>query len=322
MINASRPTGSADWVRQVDLLTLRIFLSAIEGGQIGLAAAREHIVASAATKRIQELENLAGVQLLVRTPKGVHASAAGEVLAAHARAIFGTLDAAHADISKFARGDRGTVIVGSLRWVIRAHLAQEIASFGRTHPGVSVQLREESGTPVVLQSLAQGAIDVAVIIELPGLDTRDVDLVRFRNDQLVAVLPEGHWLATRSQLAFRELLDEELIGFAPPAPLTPALQQIAREMGCTVRVKFAAQSVEVAYSFVQAGLGVTILPSCTLPPDLESVTAVPLDEPWARCDLSVATARGRPLRPETDAFIAHLVAHGRSAEPLAVIRAR
>ncbi|GAA4353806.1 LysR family transcriptional regulator [Variovorax defluvii] len=299
-------SARTDWVRQADLLSLRIFLSAIEDGQIGLAASREHLVASAATKRIQELENLAGVQLLVRTAKGVKASAAGEVLAAHARTVFATLEAAQADMSRFANGDRGIVIVGSLRWVIRANLAQEIASFGRSHPGVSVRLREEPGTPVVLQSLAQGAIDVAVIIQLPGLDTTGADLACFRRDQLVAVLPEGHALEGRTSLRFHELLDDEFIGFAPPAPLMPALHKIAQGIGREIKVKFAAQSVEVAYSFVRAGLGVAIMPMCTLPPDIESVTAVPVDEAWAQCDMCIATARGRPLKPPVEAFIAHL----------------
>jgi DNA-binding transcriptional LysR family regulator len=303
-------TASTDWIRQVDLLTLKIFLCAIEDGQIGRAAAREHLVPSAATKRIQDLENLAGVQLLVRTPKGVRASCAGEVLATHARGVLATLEAAQADMSRFAHGERGTVIVGSLRWVIRAHLAQEIASFGRMHPGIAVQLREEPGTPVVLRALTDGTLDVAVIIQLPGLDVQDVHLERFRSDQLMAVLPQGHRFSGRSRLKYAELLEEELIAFAAPAPLTPALHALAREIGLELRVKFAAQSVEVAYSFVLAGLGATILPSCTLPPDLGAVSAVPLDESWARCDMSVATARGLPVRPAADLFIAHLLGPG------------
>ena len=68
-------------IRQVDLFTLRLFLSAIEEQQIGRAAIRENIAASTATKRIQDLEEIAGVRLLERTPKGVSASPAGAVLA-------------------------------------------------------------------------------------------------------------------------------------------------------------------------------------------------------------------------------------------------
>jgi DNA-binding transcriptional LysR family regulator len=64
-------------VRRIDLFTLKLFLSTVEEGQIGRAAVREHIVASAATKRIQDLEELAGLRLLDRNPKGVVPSAAG-----------------------------------------------------------------------------------------------------------------------------------------------------------------------------------------------------------------------------------------------------
>lgn len=57
-------------IRQVDLLTLKLFLSAVEEQQIGLAAIRENVAASTATKRIQELEDVAGIKLLERGPKG------------------------------------------------------------------------------------------------------------------------------------------------------------------------------------------------------------------------------------------------------------
>ena len=58
-------------VRRVDLFSLKLFLTAIEEGQIGRAAAREYIAPSAATKRIQDLEDLAGVKLFDRNAKGV-----------------------------------------------------------------------------------------------------------------------------------------------------------------------------------------------------------------------------------------------------------
>ncbi len=68
------------FLRRVDLFTLRLFLAAIDEGRIGRAAEREHIVPSAATRRIQDLEELAGLQLFERNPRGVAPSAAGRVV--------------------------------------------------------------------------------------------------------------------------------------------------------------------------------------------------------------------------------------------------
>src|SRR5262245_45086075 len=102
-------------IRQVDLFTLRLFLSVIEERQIGRAAIRENIAASTATKRIQDLEEIAGVKLLERTPRGVAPSPAGDVLSRHVRAIFGHLDDMRTEISAFSDGVRGELVVASAR---------------------------------------------------------------------------------------------------------------------------------------------------------------------------------------------------------------
>ena len=49
--------------RRVDLFTLRLFPTVVEEGQIRKAAVRENIAPSAATKRIQDLEEIAGLPL-------------------------------------------------------------------------------------------------------------------------------------------------------------------------------------------------------------------------------------------------------------------
>src|ERR1700758_4417112 len=104
-------------IRQVDLFTLRLFLSAVEEQQIGRAAIRENIAASTATKRIQDLEDIAGVELLERNPKGVVPTPAGEVLVRYIRMIFGNLDSMRAEIAAFSEGIRGELTVASARTI-------------------------------------------------------------------------------------------------------------------------------------------------------------------------------------------------------------
>src|SRR5690606_31710077 len=98
-----------------DLFTLKLFLSAAEEQQIGRAAIRENIAASTATKRIQDFEEIAGIQLLERTPKGVVATAAGEVVLRYIRKLFADLDGMRGEIAAFSEGLRGEVFVASAR---------------------------------------------------------------------------------------------------------------------------------------------------------------------------------------------------------------
>src|SRR2546426_12788046 len=68
------------FLKRADLLTLKLFLSAIEERQIGRAAERENLVPSAATRRIHELDDLAGPRLPHRSAKGAVSTPAGEAL--------------------------------------------------------------------------------------------------------------------------------------------------------------------------------------------------------------------------------------------------
>lgn len=142
-------------LRQVDFFTLRLFLSAVEEGQIGRAALRENIAPSAATKRIQELEDVVGLRLLERTPKGVILSPAGEVLVRHIRQIFTNVDELRAELSAFSEGVRGEVSVASARSIIAPYLAHEFGAYIRDYPLVDLIVREVENAAIV-QAVAQG----------------------------------------------------------------------------------------------------------------------------------------------------------------------
>ena len=121
-------------IRRVDLFTLKLFLSVVEERQIGRAAIRENIAASAATKRIQDLEDVAGIRLFDRNPKGVVTSQAGEVLARHIRVMFASLDEIRRDIGELTEGVSGHVGISATSAIIIQFLAREIADFTRDFP--------------------------------------------------------------------------------------------------------------------------------------------------------------------------------------------
>ena len=56
---------------RLDPTSLKLFISVVEEGTIAAAADREHIAASAVSKRIGELEASLCTELLSRTNKGV-----------------------------------------------------------------------------------------------------------------------------------------------------------------------------------------------------------------------------------------------------------
>ena len=291
-------------IRQVDLFTLRLFLSAVEEQQIGRAAIRENIAPSTATKRIQDLEDIAGVKLLERGPKGVVPSPAGAVLVRYARMIFDNIEGMRSEISAFTEGMRGQVTLASARSIIVPFLARELGDYARDFPMVDLVLREIENAEIV-EAVSRGDADIGVFAMAYELELGDVDVTPYRRDRLVAVVPRLHPLSERASVTFADLLPENLI---PVSAMMGAFRAAAKRLGQEYTPAFSVRSAGVAISLVQAKLGVTVVPECLLGHDLfEQAASIELAEPWAVRTIHIATARGRVLSQPVRALMKQLL---------------
>ena len=84
--------------RKFDLTSLQLFVAVCECKSIAQAAEVENITASAISKRVTQLEQLAGAPLVVRTRSGVAPTKAGNTLLEHARKILRNLDQIERDL--------------------------------------------------------------------------------------------------------------------------------------------------------------------------------------------------------------------------------
>ncbi|HYF16756.1 MAG TPA: LysR family transcriptional regulator [Ramlibacter sp.] len=295
-------------VRQVDLLTLKLFLTVMEERQVGRAAARENLAASAATRRIQDLEEVMGVQLFERTPRGVTPTAAGQVLARHLTGVFGTFEDIRRDLEAFTEGVRGTIRVASTGSLISLYLAREIGEFAQGFPQVDIDLREAINSEVA-RLATTGEVDVGVFVMAPGAVTDDLDCMEYRTDRLIALVPRDHPLAERQHVKAAELLGQNLVALPPYASLMGQIRQAALEAGLEFKPKYTVNSVYAATSLVRAGQGVTIQPEHMVSrQDEEWVRSIALDEPWAQRRILLGTQRDRPRSTATRNFLAQLAA--------------
>lgn len=304
-------------VRRGDLFTLKLFLSAIEEGQIGRAAEREHVVPSAATRRIQELEEIAGFRLLDRNAKGVVPSAAGQIVARHARAALATLDEMYRELSALTEGRAGYISIVATRLLIVYFLAAEIGRFTRERPSVEVALREESYTGT-LQALLAGEAELAVYdtrgtqSEIEGIESLEC-----RRDSLVAVIPISHPMACTSSVSLQSLLDQNLIGTRPGSCLMTNLRDAAIKTGRELHLARSVDTVEAARSLVSAGLGIALQPASEKlsAEERERVVTVPVEGDWASLSYRVGWRAGRAPTPAAAALIGQVTAPASSAPP-------
>lgn len=289
-----------------DLTTLKLFVSAIDHGSIASAAEREHMVASAASKRITDLEAGLGAALLVRRHAGVVPTAAGEALARHAREVIKTLDRIPHALSIVSADDRADIrILANQVAVVVA--AADLASYIARHPGVKIRLEEGQSLPTV-ESVAQGHADIGIIGHFQPTDRLHV--VPYRSVPLVLVMPAGHPLAGAGSISFGQALDFDFITLTQGTAIRGWAMAAAAGMGREPKFTMQVQSYETMRALVQAGFGIAVMPVPNILPyeHLLQLRALPLTDAWAHMQLYLVCDRRTAATPAVKQLLADLAA--------------
>jgi DNA-binding transcriptional LysR family regulator len=145
----------------IDLLTLKLFVAVVEEQGVAKAAEREHIAASAVSKRIADLEKAAKVQLFRRHHTGLRPTPAGHAFLHHARVLMRDLAQMDSEVGEYAQGVRGSLKVFANNSAMVQYLPGDLSRFLKSHPLIHVAL-EEAISPVIVRAVADGAADIGI----------------------------------------------------------------------------------------------------------------------------------------------------------------
>lgn len=271
----------------IDLLTLRLFVAVAEELNMTRAARREHLVLPAASKRLKDLEDRVGAQLLYRHARGVTLTPAGLSLLHHARQIQATLDRMGADLSEYARGGKGHIRVHANTSAIAEFLPEELQRFLAQHPLVKIDLEEQVSTAIV-RAVSDGTADIGIFDG--GTPSGGLVTFPYRQDTLVIVAARDHPVSRRKGVKLSEVLQYDFVGSHADSSLHSWLARAAAAAGSPLKLRVQLRSFDCMCRMIQARLGIGVLPSLYVAPNLKAMklVAVPLDEPWAERKLALA----------------------------------
>ena len=134
--------------RRLDLTSMQLFVAVCEEGSIARAAQREHLAASAVSKRLSDLESSVDTALLYRHARGVDLTPAGETFLHHARTVLFNMDRLQVDLDEYAAGIKGHVRVHANISAIVQFLPEDLAGFSAAHPQIKIDLQEHVSTDI------------------------------------------------------------------------------------------------------------------------------------------------------------------------------
>lgn len=169
-----------------------VLLSTIaEQGSFVSAADALYISQPAVTRSVRELEELVGVELFVRHPRGVSLTSYGEILLDHARSALGNLRRASQQIDDHRRGEVRPLGVGTNLAGAYALLPHAIVALKREHEDVAVSVVE--GTAEELNtSLLRSEIDLFVGRLDPHTYRGALHHMRLYDEPVRLVVRQGH----------------------------------------------------------------------------------------------------------------------------------
>ncbi|MBL8671073.1 MAG: LysR family transcriptional regulator [Alphaproteobacteria bacterium] len=290
----------------VTVRQLQAFIAVAEQGSFTRAAERLHVAQSAVSILVRQLEAALGIRLLDRTTRRVELTEGGRDFHRHAETLLADLAAAVRSAHDLAAARRGRVAVAAPPLLAAALLPQVIAAFQAGHPGVDVALID-GRTDQIAAMVRAGEATFAV-----GTFARDEEGVarkRLVHDRLHMFCPAGHPLAARQRLLWRHLKGEKLVALTRDSGIRALVDRTLDRFGLAIEPAFEVAQIATALALVEAGLGVSVLPTYALAILAgRPVAARALGEPTVAREIAVVWAQGRSLPPAATAFVAQLQA--------------
>ncbi|WP_067825642.1 LysR family transcriptional regulator [Actinomadura kijaniata] len=287
----------------LDVHRLMVLRSVVETGSIKAAAVHLGYTPSAVSQHVAALQRETGTALLERHGRGIRPTAAGRLLAEHARRVQADLAAAETALNDLRRGVSERLVVRYFSSAGAALVPPVVARFRKRFPGVRVELRVGKG--LAMAADPDGAADAEIVLaaDLAGMPP-GLRAVPLLEDPFVAVLPPDHPLAGNATVELGALRGEPWVDNEwPPGNCREAMLRGCGAAGFTPDFVVEAHDYAAAVAFVAAGLGVTLVPGLALRAiSTEGVVCRPVERPTPTRQVYVVV-KDQPPRPELAAFL-------------------
>lgn len=208
--------------RRLKLRHLEVFRSVCEHGSVRRASEATSIAQPAATKLIQDLEDMLGVPLFVRNRRGMVPTPYGELVRRHAGVLFADVGSLHAEVEALFRGQSGVLRLGVLPSLDSRLFARSIDRALARWPAIRITLRE-GATTELLDALARSELDVSYGRILGMAQAQSLVVVPVYNEVFCVACSARHPFAARRSVPWNELVES---GWALPLEGTPLRQLV------------------------------------------------------------------------------------------------
>jgi DNA-binding transcriptional LysR family regulator len=287
----------------LSLRHLQYFVATAETGQVSRAAVELNVSQSAVTGAIKQIESRIGARLFDRHSNGMTLTREGSRFLQHAQNIVASVNEALRVPTTTAATIRGHLRIGITYTVAGYFFPQHQARFARSHPGISLEMRE-APRPAIEEDLLAGRLDIAVLLTSNLENAAELAHETLLRSRRRLWLPVDHRMVSMAEIRLEHVAEEPYImltvdeanqtadRYWQPTPFRP-------------RVVFRTSSVEAVRSMVANGTGITILSDMVYRPwslEGQRIETRTLADAVPSMDVGMAWRRDAEQSPAAQAF--------------------
>ncbi|HEY8386561.1 MAG TPA: LysR family transcriptional regulator [Porticoccaceae bacterium] len=255
------------------LRQLEVFLTTAHSENISRAAEQLAMSQSAASSALKDLESQFDIQLFDRVGKSLQLNELGRLLQPRAEELLER--ARELEVAMGHHSQSGPLKVGATL-TVGNYLAVKLMARYMEEPGAKVSL-EVANTATIVDKVRHFVLDIGLIEG--EINHPDLEVTRWREDELVVFCAPDHPLAARDVLNDNDLLDATWIVRESGSGTRQTFDRAMHGVLPRLNILLELQHTEAIKNAVEAGMGVGCLSRITLVDDFARGNLVPLEVP-------------------------------------------
>ncbi len=279
---------------ELDIRHLQLVAGIARDGSMTKAASGLHLTQSALSHQLRDIESRLNTPLFLRVGKRMVLTAAGRRVLESATGILAELSRVEDDVRRIANRGEGVIRVATQCNTGYHWLPPLLAAFSRKHPRVGISIRPDN-TDRPVEALVDGQLDLAILTD-ESSDPR-LRLRRLFADEMIALVPREHRLATRTWISPRELASEHLLLYSSSPDDSFVLKRVFAPANLVPSRLSFIMLTEAMIEMAKAGLGVAVLPRWSAQAAIATRSVVPLSltRRGIRRYWTAATLKAQPM---------------------------
>lgn len=286
----------------MQLTYFKIFVDLVEMRSFSDTANLNGITKAAVSQQIRVIERHFNALLIDRGQKRFELTSEGRRVYEGAKELLSQYEKVVRDLEEMKEVVSGTIRISTVASIGLHILPPYLKKFQEAYPSVSVQVIYRR-TDLVYKDVLSNTADFG-FVAFP-VQTPDVEVIPFLNDQLVLITHPTHALARNDKVELSALAGQKLIGFGPGGPAHDAISQIFRENKIKMDTMMVFDNFETVIRAVEIGAGIAFVPEMTAMEQIKrgSVKALQCKGNTLIRPLAVVHRKGRVFMPAMKRFL-------------------